>query len=371
MSSPDPLPTANPVRRIAHVDMDAFYASVELLRRPDLKGLPIAIGGRGDPNSRAVVTTATYEARQFGVKSGVSLYQAKQLCPQLIMLPVDFEQYRHYSRLFKAALKAICPVMEDRGIDEVYLDLTALAEDSLAIATQLQQAVFAATSLTCSIGIAPNKLLAKICSDLNKPNGITLLTEDQIQARIWPLPVKRINGVGPKANDKLASFGVETIGQLAQVAPHLLIRQFGQSYGRWLHEAAFGRDTRSVQTESESVSISRETTLDKNWHVVRDRELINQVMHQLCQGLERDLARKKLIAKQVGIKVRYEDFKSVTRDFSLREPISDANVIFQAALQCLDRAPDQLKIRLIGVRLAQLADAQQAAPGNLDLFESN
>ncbi len=358
-----------PIRRVAHLDMDAFYASVELLRRPDLRGLPIAIGGRGDPNSRAVVTTATYEARQFGVKSGVSLYKAKQLCPDLIMLPVDFEQYRHYSREFKKAVLSICPVMEDRGIDEVYLELTDQPKDSWAIASQLKEAVLLATGLTCSIGVAPNKLLAKICSDLNKPNGITLLVASQIETQIWPLPVKRINGVGPKANEKLASFGIETIGQLAQVPPHLLVKQFGQSYGRWLHEAAFGRDDRPLQTESESVSISRETTLDRNLHIVRDRVSINTIMQELTEGLERDLRKKHLQAKQVGIKVRYDDFKSLTRDFSLREPTHVSTVIYSAASQCLDRAPDEKKIRLIGVRLAQLAPNENSLSANRDLFE--
>jgi DNA polymerase IV len=349
--------------------MDAFYASVELLDRPDLRGLPIAIGGRGDPNSRAVVTTATYEARQFGVKSGVSLYKAKQLCPQLIMLPVNFERYRHFSRLFKQALLNICPLMEDRGIDEVYLDLTHLPGDSLALATELKEAVFKATGLTCSIGVAPNKLLAKISSDLNKPNGITLLLASQIEQVIWPLPVARINGVGPKANEKLASFGIETVGQLAQVPAHLLVQQFGQSYGRWLHEAAFGRDPRPVQTESESVSISRETTLDKNLHLLRDREQLNAIVEALSQGLERDLARKHLQAKQIGIKVRYEDFKSLTRDFSLREPTALAQVISAAASQCLDRAPNRQRIRLVGVRLAQLSKVESDVKGNFELFD--
>jgi DNA polymerase IV len=349
--------------------MDAFYASVELLRRPDLKGLPIAIGGRGDPNSRAVVTTATYEARQFGVKSGVSLYKAKQLCPELIMLPVDFEQYRHFSREFKKVVLAICPIMEDRGIDEVYLELTDLPQDSWFLANQLKEAVFSATGLTCSIGVAPNKLLAKICSDLNKPNGISLLLASEIQTQIWPLPVKRINGVGPKANEKLASFGIETIGQLAQVPPHLLVKQFGHSYGRWLHEAAFGRDDRPLQTDSESVSISRETTLDRNLHLVRDRDTINAIVQELTQGLERDLHKKQLQAKQVGIKVRYDDFKAVTRDFSLREPAHTSALIYSAASQCLDRAPEEKKIRLIGVRLAQLMPKENNPSANRDLFD--
>ncbi len=355
-------------RRIAHLDMDAFYASVELLRRPELRGLPIAIGGRGDPNSRAVVTTATYEARQFGVRSGISLYKARELCKDLVMLPVDFDQYRHYSRLFKKAVLEVCPVMEDRGIDEVYLDLNAIAGSSEKVAGTLKDAVFNATGLTCSIGVAPNKLLAKICSDLNKPNGITVLLPTEIETRIWPLPVKRINGIGPKATDTLAEFGIETIGQLAQVQPHLLARKFGRSYGLWLHEAAHGRDDRAVQTESESVSISRETTLDTNLHLKTHADQVQTILDELAQSLSRDLQRKHLLTRQVGIKVKYDDFKAVTRDFTLREATDKGDTLLAAGLLCLDRVPSDKKIRLIGIKAGQLVNREEEPAGNQTLF---
>ncbi len=355
-------------RRIAHLDMDAFYASVELLRRPELKGLPIAIGGRGDPNSRAVVTTATYEARQFGVRSGISLYKARELCKDLIMLPVDFDQYRQYSRQFKAAVLEICPVMEDRGIDEVYLDLDAMDGDSNEIALRLKHAVFQATGLTCSIGVAPNKLLAKICSDLNKPNGITVLLEQEIADRIWPLPAKKINGIGPKASETLSSFGIETIGQLAQVPAHLLAKKFGRSYGLWLHEAAHGRDDRPVVTESESVSISRETTLDVNLHLKVHASQVTTILDDLAQSLARDLQRKQLLAKQIGIKIKYDDFQGVTRDLTLREPTANADTLIAAGLLCLERVPCDKKIRLVGIKAGHLVAQEDAPLGNQLLF---
>ena len=182
-------------RRVAHLDMDAFYASVELLRRPDLRGQPVAIGGRGDPTRRGVVTTATYEARAFGIHSGMALSVAARLCPQCVFLPVDFDRYREVSRQFKQALTQVTTAIEDRGIDEVYLDLTEVPGDDRALALRLQAAVFEATGLTCSIGIGPNKLVAKIASDLDKPRGISLVGADQIAQRLWPLAARKIPGI--------------------------------------------------------------------------------------------------------------------------------------------------------------------------------
>jgi DNA polymerase IV len=361
---------AEPSRRVAHLDMDAFYASVELLRRPELRGLPIAIGGRGDPNSRAVVTTATYEARQYGVHSGMSLYKASQLCKDLMMLPVDFEQYRLYSRRFKQAVLERAPLMEDRGIDEVYVELTDFDESSGHLAQDLRQRVFAATGLTCSIGIAPNKLLAKICSDLNKPNGYTILLNDQIPEVIWPLPVKRINGVGPKATERLIAFGIETIGDLAAADPVKLVKHFGRSYGVWLNNAAHGRDDRPLVLESEAIVISRETTFDRNLHLATQMLAIHEILDDLTTRLAADLMRKGKIGQQIGIKVKFEDFKGVTRDLTLRAPTNDPATMIIAAQQCLARVSPTQRIRLIGVRMGALSDQSdhEGQITNLDLF---
>jgi DNA polymerase IV len=227
-------------RRIAHLDMDAFYASVELLRYPELRGQPVVIGGRTAQQpedlpdgsrrycrlkeyvGRGVVTTSTYEARALGVFSAMGMMKAAALAPDAILLPTDFDSYRRYSRLFKAAVAHIAPQIEDRGIDEIYIDLTEVEGETRELAQRLKDAVKQATGLTCSIGIAPNKLLAKVCSDLEKPNGVTVISMDDVPTRIWPLPVRKINGIGPKANEKLAALGIFTVGELAAAEPKLL-----------------------------------------------------------------------------------------------------------------------------------------------------
>ena len=368
-------------RSIAHLDMDAFFASVELLRYPQLRGRAVVVGGRravapieGDDfphlrgySGRGVITTATYEARALGVHSGMGLMKAAQLAPDAILLPADFDAYRHYSRLFKAAARTIAPQMEDRGIDEIYLDLSALnpagnRDGARALALALQQAVRDATGLSCSIGVAPNKLLAKLCSDLDKPAGITIVAADDIPNRIWPLPARRINGIGPKAGAKLAAMGIGTIGELAAWPRADLIERFGRSYGAWLHEASNGRDERPVVTHSEPVSISRETTFERDLHAKADRAELAALFTRLCEQLQADLQRKGYVGRTVGIKLRFDDFRTVTRDLTLPEPVADAASIRRAAGSCLKRVDLQRRLRLLGVRVGSLARPGQAAP---------
>ncbi len=342
------------MRRIAHIDMDAFYASVELLRRPELRDLPVAIGGRGDPTRRGVVTTANYVARRYGIRSAMPLRQAYQLCPQCVFLPVDFDEYRKYSRLFKAAIVAIAPDIEDRGIDEVYADLSSQPGDSAAIGHAIKSAIRDATGLSCSLGIAPNKLLAKICSDLDKPDGLTLLTREDIPSRIWPLPARRINGIGPKASARLASMGIETIGQLAATPLESLTLRFGPSYGRWLHAAAHGEDNRPIVSHSEPRSRSRETTFDQDLHPVLHRDTLNAIFVTLCERVAGDLQRGHYLARTIGIKLRFADFSTLTRDLTLPEPTADTVQIRRAARECLRRVHLQRPLRLLGVRAAGL-----------------
>ena len=340
------------VRRIAHIDMDAFYASVELLRRPELRELPVAIGGRG---GRGVVTTANYVARRYGVRSAMPARKALELCPDCIFLPVDFDEYRKYSRLFKAAIATVAPLIEDRGIDEVYVDLTEVEGDAASLGRTLKQRIFEATGLTCSIGIAPNKLLAKICSDLDKPDGLTLLAADDLPRRIWPLPVRRINGVGPKASERLHRLGVETIGDLARYDPAVLMERFGPNYGRWLHEVAHGHDERPVVTESEPRSRSRETTFERDLHPLRDRAELSEIFTQLCAQLAQDLQRRRYVGRTIGIKLRFDDFRTVTRDLTIPQPTADAAEIRKAARACLKRVRLDRKLRLLGVRVSSLS----------------
>ena len=359
-------------RRIAHLDMDAFYASVELLRYPELRGLPVVIAGRDehapvpqadgtrhfsrlrDYAGRGVITTATYEARAKGVFSAMGVMKAAQLAPDAILLPVDFDRYRHYSRLFKAAVASIASHIEDSGIDEIYIDLTRLPDDTLALAKRIKQAVNDATGLTCSIGIAPNKLLAKICSDLEKPDGVTILGVDDIPVRIWPLPVRKVNGIGPKATQKLASLGIDTIAALAQTELAFLRAHFGRSYSQWLYEAARGIDHRPVVIHADPKSISRETTFDRDLHPRHDRAHLTEAFTALCQQVANDLARKGYAGRTIGIKLRFEDFETITRDFSLTGYTADVALIRQAARECLRRVALQKKIRLLGVRVSAL-----------------
>ncbi len=373
---------AAPSRRIAHLDMDAFYASVELLRYPELRGRPVVIGGRceqqptagadgvrqfsrlRDYQGRGVVTTSTYEARALGVFSGMGLMKAARSAPDAILLPTDFDAYRRYSGLFKRAVAAIAPQIEDRGIDEIYVDLSEVAGESLALAHRIKQAVHEATGLTCSIGITPNKLLAKICSELDKPDGITLLGLADIPARIWPLPVRKINGIGPKAGEKLADLGIATIGQLARAEAAWLQQHFGRSYGAWLSDAAHGRDDRPVVTSSEPKSISRETTFEQDLHPRRHRQLLSEIFTALCQRVAEDLRRKGYLGRTIGIKLRYDDFQTLTRDLTLPTAVADPQAIRRAAGECLRRVPLDRKLRLLGVRIGglQRADAAPAQP---------
>ncbi|MFT0849250.1 DNA polymerase IV [Achromobacter sp. F4_2707] len=382
----------NQERRIAHLDMDAFYASVELLRYPELRGLPVVIGGRsatrpgvapdgtrlysrlGDYVGRGVITTATYEARALGVHSAMGLMKAARLAPDAILLPADFTQYRLYSRRFKEAVACIAPQIEDRGIDEIYLDLTGLEQDSLSLAHALKTAVREATGLSCSIGISPNKLLSKIASDLDKPDGITLIGEGDLQARIWPLPVGRINGIGPKAQARLGEMGIHTIGELAGTPLHVLVTQFSERYSHWLLEAAHGRDDRPVVVESTPKSVSRETTFERDLHVQRDRVELGRILDGLCERVADDLSRKSLAGRTIGVKVRFEDFRTVTRDLTLPQAITEAPAIRQAAGLCLKRIPMERRLRLLGVRVGALAlpgkgdDSLEPHDLQLDLF---
>jgi DNA polymerase IV len=387
-------PTSTLPRRIAHLDMDAFFASVELLRYPQLKGLPVVIGGgrrREDDvlarlreaypdqdwsgttldrvpveffprlasyTGRGVATTATYAARQFGVGSAMGLMKAAKLCPQAILLPVDFEEVRRISRLFKSTITEIAPVMEDRGIDEVYIDFTHVPggqrENGRALARLIQRGIHQATGITCSIGVAPNKLIAKMASEFNKPNGISIVMPEDLQTLIWPLPCRKINGVGPKADLKLQQHGIHTIGELATRERGWLIGHFGKSYGAWLHEVSWGRDDRPVVTESEPVSMSRETTFERDLHAVRDRSELGAVFTRLCEQVADDLQRKGYAGKTIGIKLRYDNFQSVTRDITIDSVTADAATIRRQAGLCLKRVDLSRRIRLLGVRVGKL-----------------
>ncbi|MDQ7743380.1 Y-family DNA polymerase [Hydrogenophaga pseudoflava] len=381
--------------------MDAFYASVELLRYPQLKGLPMVIGGGRrreaemferlrqawpdrewgpdtldripvdffprlkDYVGRGVATTATYAARQFGVGSAMGLMKAAKLCPDAILLPVDFEEVKRLSRLFKSTILEIAPVMQDRGVDEVYIDFTHVPggqrEGGRVLARLIQKSILQATGLTCSIGVAPNKLLAKMASEFNKPNGISIVRPEDLESLIWPLPCRKVNGVGPKADAKLQSHGIHTIGELAAREKSWLVEHFGKSYGAWLHESAWGRDDRPVETESEPVSMSRETTFDRDLHAVRDRTEAGAILTRLCEQVAADLQRKGYTGRTIGIKITFDNFEKVTRDTTIEVATADAAVIRRHAGLCLKRVDLSRRFRLLGVRVGKLLRAGEAA----------
>jgi DNA polymerase-4 len=388
-------------RWIAHLDMDAFYASVELLRYPALRGRAVVVGGRrahqpvleADGShrfsalrsyaGRGVVTTATYEARALGVHSGMGLMKAAALAPDAVLLPADFDEYRKYSRLFKAAVAEVAPEIEDRGIDEIYIDLSDVpgaqdvaGDDSLAgvqaIAERIKARVYLATGLSCSMGITPNKLLSKIGSELDKPNGLTILTHADLASRIWPLPARRINGIGPKSSAKLEALGIRTIGELAAADAQWLVEHFGSNYGAWLYQAAHGRDERPVVTFSEPKSISRETTFERDLHAREDRAALGAIFTRLCEQLAADLQRKGYVAKTIGVKLRYDDFRIVTRELTLQMHTADAPTIRQTAGRCLKKAMLEQRLRLLGVRAGGLCKADalpSPAPPNANAGE--
>lgn len=373
-------------RRIAHLDMDAFFASVELLRYPQLQGLPVVIGGSrhtpeheaalmaqwgglehvplhaferlGNYVGRGVITTATYAARQYGVGSAMGMMKAARLCPQAILLPIDFLRYRAYSQAFKAVILSMAPVMEDRGVDEVYIDFTHVAggqeEGGRVLAARLQQAIAEETGLTCSVGVAPNKLLAKMASEFHKPYGISVVQMADLERLIWPLPCRKINGIGPKAGGKLAALGIETIAQLAQYPLANLMQHFGRSYGLWLHEAAHGHDERQLATETEPVSMSRETTFEQDLHAVQNKAELSVIFTRLCERVAQDLQRKGYAGKTIGIKLRYANFKVVTREITVEHYTQDALVLRRIAGQCLKRLVLEQPMRLLGVRVGNL-----------------
>ena len=392
-------------RLIAHLDMDAFYASVELLRYPELRGAPVVIGGGSrhqpeetvDPvtgaivrrftrlseySGRGVATTATYEARTLGVHSAMGLMKAARLAPDAWLLPTDFDTYRQYSRRFKAAVRAIAPLVEESGIDEIYIDLTevggspgasatadAASERARRVGRAIKDAVRAATGLSCSIGVTPNKLLSKIASELDKPDGLTVLTAADVPARIWPLPARKINGVGPKTAARLEALGVATIGELAHADPAWLISEFGSARGAWMHEAANGRDDRPVVTASEPVTISRETTFERDLSAKRDRDALSAIFTELCEDLADDLQRKGYVGRTIGLKLRYDNFKMVTRDRTIAEPTQDARTIRRAASECLKRVSLERRIRLLGVRISGLCRPEDVASSALSVAE--
>ncbi len=331
--------------------MDAFFASVEQKRNPELIGKPVIIGGDGDPKKRGVVSTASYEARKFGIHSGMPLRTAYKLCPNAIFLPVDYEEYLKVSNLVKKILKDISPIMEDVGIDEAFLDISEIERPSEDIAREIKERIKKETGLTCSIGIAPNKLLAKIASDMQKPDGLTILSEKDIPARLWPLPARKLIGVGPKTEIYLKKLGIQTIGDIASLSLETLIRHFGRSFGNYLYYASRGIDESPLITHWEPKSMSREITFQRD---TNDWQFMAKTLSMLIKELIEDMKRSNYAGKTVTVKIKFYDFKIVTRSKTLEDYTIDPEKIRRAAFECFNRIDLKKKVRLIGLRIGNL-----------------
>ena len=353
------------MKRILHLDMDAFFAAVEERRKPELRGKPVVIGGGGDPSSRGVVSTASYEARKYGIHSALPLRTAYRLCPQAIFLPVDYDEYVRCSMLFKAVLRRFSHAMEDVGIDEAYLDLSESERSAEEIAREIKKQILDETGLTCSIGIAPNKLLAKIGSDMQKPDGLTILGEEDVSARIWPMSARKLLGVGPKTETRLKEMGIDTIGQLAALPLERLTGEFGQSYGRYLYEASRGIDDSPIVTHWEPRSMSREMTFETD---VSNWQAIAKTMAELTKDVVKSMREDGYRGRTVTLKIRFSDFETHTRSISLREPVDSEETIRRTVFECLKKVELKKRVRLIGVRMSNL-EKQDRGPRNEDRGE--
>ena len=329
--------------------MDAFFAAVEQKRRPELIGKPVVIGGKGDPTQRGVVSTASYEARKYGIHSAMPLRTAYKLCPEAIFLPVDYGEYSRVSERIKGILAGFSPIMEDVGIDEAFLDISAVDKTPEEIVKEIKGRILEETGLTCSIGIAPNKLLAKIASDMRKPDGLTIITESDVESRIWPLPARKLWGVGPKTEAYLKGIGVEKIGELAAMSMDDLVGHFGKSYGHYLHEAARGIDESPLVTHWEPKSTSRETTFQ--WDT-NDWQVLAKTIAELTRDVVDDIRQRGYRCRTVTVKLRFSDFKTLTRAKTMDEHSDSLEALRRAAFECLGRFDLKKKVRLVGVRLS-------------------
>jgi len=339
------------MRRILHVDMDAFFAAVEQMRHPELVGKPVIIGGAGDPTMRGVVSTASYEARKYGIHSAMPLRRAYRLCPEAIFLPVDYDEYMRVSEKIKDILRSFTPLIENVGIDEAFLDITDIDMESEEVAKKIKERIKKEVGLTCSIGIGPNKLIAKIASDMKKPDGLTIISEEDIKGTIWPLPARKLWGVGPKTERRLNEMGILTIGDLASVPLESLTEDFGKSYGNYLYESSRGVDESPVITYWEPKSISRETTFQidtDNWNVIAKNlaELTRDVVDAMKESGYK--------GKTVTVKIRFSDFNTYTRAKTLDDFSDSLEIIRKAAFEALGRIELKKKVRLVGVRVSSL-----------------
>jgi DNA polymerase IV len=360
--------TGGSLRRILHVDMDAFYASVEQRDDPSLRGRPVAVGG--DPKRRGVVCAASYEARAFGVRSALPMARAVRLCPQLVIVPPDFAKYGAVSRQVFAIFRSITPLVEPLSLDEAYLDVT---ENSwglalgMEVARRLKERIREETQLTASAGVAPNKFLAKIASGWKKPDGLTVVAPERVERFLQKLPVDALWGVGPVTARKLRAAGIERLVDVRTADPEILKSAVG-SYAETLRRMSYGDDPREVNPSTERKSIGCENTFAED---LKDIETIRREVHALAAQTAGALARRKLFARTITLKLRYSNFETITRSHTGDPPTCSADEIASRAAALLEKtAAGDRPVRLLGVTAHNLSETETeetlASPGHDD-----
>jgi DNA polymerase-4 len=356
------MPAGSGALAITHVDMDAFYASIEQRDRPELRGLPVIVGA--SPGGRGVVSAASYEARRFGVRSAMPISRAVRLCPHGIYLPVDMDKYQRVSGEIMAILADFSPLVEPVSVDEAFIDLTgttALFGPADQTVRRIKTRIRAETGLTASAGLAANKFVAKVASDLRKPDGFVIVPPGTEASFLAPLPVQRLWGVGRVLAESLASLGIAKIGQLQALPPSTLVRRFGK-HGRQLHDLAFGRDDRPVEPWTKAKSIGAETTFGVD---CRDPERLRRTLRRHAERIARQLREEGLAGARVTLKLRYADFRTLTRSHT-DDPTQDGLDLYRRALTLLDREAVTEPVRLIGLSASGLGPAGQ---GQLPLLD--
>jgi nucleotidyltransferase/DNA polymerase involved in DNA repair len=341
------------IRTVLHVDLDAFFASVEVVRHPELKGKPVIVGG--DPSKRGVVSTCSYEARRFGVRSAMSLYEAKQRCPQAIFLEGSFSLYRDYSEQVMAILHEFSPLIEVTSIDEAYLDISDCAGSAFKLGQELRKRVFERTELTCSVGIGSNKLIAKIASGLAKPNGLYEVPAGQEIAFLANLPIGSLPGIGVKTEAFLNRDGIQHVRQIQEMGLEQAIHRYGAT-GYWFYMAAMGRDNRPVETSDlPPKSIGAEETFEKD---IGEIEPLEETLIALLERVYKRLSAHRMRTRGLSLKLRFADFATITRSITFENHTNDLKLLEEEMLKLFSRVYDGISpLRLVGITLEKLTDS--------------
>ncbi|HSE42906.1 MAG TPA: DNA polymerase IV [Acidobacteriota bacterium] len=345
-------------RKIIHVDMDMFYAAVELLDKPELRDKPVVVGG--SPKSRSVVTTANYVARKYGIRSAMSCAEAYRRCPETVFLRPDFPKYHTYSQKIRSIFFRYTDLVEPLSLDEAYLDVTSNKMNEVSatrLASAIKKEIVDVTGLTASAGVAPNKFVAKIASDFNKPDGLTVVPPEKVLEFIRPLPVRRIPGIGPKSDAHMAKLGIRTVADLAAQTLQWLEENFG-SFGQYLWEIARGIDERDVISSWERKSLGAEETFQQDLLEIAD---IEYYLRQCAQSVFDQLTKEEKKARTVTLKIKYHDFKTITRRRTLEDFIHSSDEVFTVARDLLSRTDaGRIKIRLAGISLSNFNVTEQS-----------